>query len=82
MLKVFVLSTHNQNEVNQNFQKFIDNNWLIVYFNDVLSSQWFAPYVAMARIKDIIEDYIDNILQPEKTVTRAEAAKIAAIILE
>ncbi len=45
-------------------------------FTDVGSSDWFAPYVCMAKVYAIINGYSDGSFGPGNTINYAEAAKI------
>jgi len=45
-------------------------------FNDVDSSMWFAPYIATAKAKGIINGYSDGTFRPNNPITRAEALKV------
>lgn len=43
-------------------------------FKDVAATDWFNPAIAKAQEYGIIDGYEDGRFQPEKTVTREEAA--------
>ncbi|MCK9186613.1 septal ring lytic transglycosylase RlpA family protein [Candidatus Gracilibacteria bacterium] len=43
---------------------------------DVSATSWFAPYVSIAKEKNIISGYEDGTFQPEKTINLAESLKI------
>jgi hypothetical protein len=47
-------------------------------FRDVKQSSWVAPYVAVAVAHDYISGYPDGSFQPDKKITRAEAAVVMA----
>ena len=49
-------------------------------FNDVLPSDWFAPYVIYAFKNGIVTGYGDNEFGPANSMIRAEAAKIISLI--
>ncbi len=48
-------------------------------FPDVLSSDWFAPYVCQAKREGVIGGYPDGTFKPASNVNFAEAAKIVVI---
>jgi len=48
-------------------------------FKDVPTSAWYAPYVQLTKEKGRVNGYPDGTFQPEKCITRAEAAKIASL---
>lgn len=45
-------------------------------FKDVYSGAWYTPYLAAARLYDIIDGYKDKTFKPGQTVNRAEMLKI------
>ncbi len=45
-------------------------------FKDVYSGEWYTPYLAAARLYDIIEGYKNKTFKPAQTVNRAEMLKI------
>lgn len=49
----------------------------IVSFSDVPISQWYSPYVHTAKKLNIINGYPDGTFQPNKTINKVEALKIA-----
>jgi len=44
--------------------------------SDVPADSWFAPYVAVAKEKNIISGYKDGTFKPDKTINLAESLKI------
>ncbi len=48
-------------------------------FSDVEASAWFAPYVATAVEREIVQGYPDNTFRPANTMTRAEFLKVAIL---
>ncbi len=49
-----------------------------VFFPDVPAAEWFAPYVCVAKVNDIIKGFPDGTFHPEKEISFVEAAKIIA----
>jgi len=47
-------------------------------FNDVYSTDWFAPYVCAAKSEGIVEGYGGNVFYPANNMSRAEA--VAGIV--
>lgn len=47
-------------------------------FEDVDSERWYANYIAYAKRHGIVGGYPDGSFRPEKTITRAEAARVLA----
>ncbi len=47
-------------------------------FRDVDLTDWFAPYICIAKKKNLINGYSDQTFRPELAITYAEAAKIVA----
>lgn len=50
-------------------------------FADVPDHAWFAPAVTMLSSVGIIQGYSDGLFHPEAPITRAEATKIALLLL-
>ena len=51
-------------------------------FSDVSSSDWFAVYTAYAKANAIIGGYSDGTYRGGQSITRAEVAKILAVMIE
>ncbi len=51
-------------------------------FGDVRSGAWYANNVAFAKQAGLLEGYEDGSFRPDKSITRAEAAKILALALK
>lgn len=51
-------------------------------FTDVLEGDWFTPYVSFAVMKGYVSGYGDKTFRPGNDITRAEAAKILALVHE
>lgn len=49
-----------------------------IFFADVPASEWYAPYVCVAKVNNIVQGFPDGTFQPQKNVSFAEAAKIIA----
>lgn len=47
-----------------------------ISYSDILSSEWYVPYVRFATDNTILEGYKDGTFGPEKNMNRAEALKI------
>lgn len=51
-------------------------------FDDVLSKNWYAPYVAFGVFNGILSGYSDGSFKPDGHLSRGEMAKIAYMLLE
>ena len=51
-------------------------------FSDVSSSDWFATYTAYAKANGIIGGYTDGSYKGGQNISRAEVAKILAVMIE
>ncbi len=51
-------------------------------FTDVSADTWYAPFVAYAQQTGLVEGYKDNTFRPDASITRAEAAAMAAAALK
>ncbi len=76
-LKIFMLAS----KAIKDSSEVLDKGNTIVQTNesplkDVPSNSWFAPYVAIAKEKNIISGYKDGTFQPDKTINLAESLKI------
>ncbi len=47
-----------------------------MFFPDVPKNEWFAKYICVAKIHDVISGYPDGTFKPADTINFAEAAKI------
>lgn len=47
-----------------------------VFFTDVAKNEWFAKYICVAKMNDIIGGYPDGTFKPANLINFAEAAKI------
>jgi hypothetical protein len=54
----------------------------ISIFKDIKSSYWYAKYVVYAAENGIVNGYKDGTFGPDKSITRAEAAKVVTIMLD
>ena len=52
----------------------VDTDETATRFSDVSSSDWYASTVRIATDYDVVEGYPDNTFQPERSLSRAEAA--------
>lgn len=48
-------------------------------FQDVLSSNWFSPYVCAAKDAGVVQGFLDGRFHPERPVLYAEALKMLAL---
>jgi len=48
-------------------------------FRDVLMNTWYAKYVSFGKAKGIIQGYQDGLFHGERSITRAEVAKILVV---
>lgn len=51
-------------------------------FTDVDSDRWYASRIAYAQDKNLVKGYSDNTFHPNEPITRAEAAAMAAAVLD
>lgn len=60
----------------------LDNQTAVSTFGDVKSTEWFAPYVAVAAEKGIINGRTATAFDPTATITRAEMATMISRALK
>jgi hypothetical protein len=53
----------------------------VVSFPDVPGDSWFADYIGVAKVNDIVSGYSDGNFHPERNITRAQVAKMVVKIL-
>ena len=51
-------------------------------FLDVTETDWYYPYVMVAKKYGLIQGYLDGSFRPHAPLTRAEAAKIVMLFSE
>jgi len=51
-------------------------------FTDIDRGAWYMPYLNYVTVNNIISGYKDGIFKPEGNITRAEASKIVAKLIE
>jgi len=61
-----------ENCIDQNSQE----NWNYVFFPDVDEDDWFAKYICVAKIQNIIKGYPDGFYKPGNDINFVEASKI------
>lgn len=66
-MKIIITAKYNQD--------YIDINSKNSCFNDV-RTQWFAPYVCIAKNKNIVSGYSNGYFKPSQNISFVEAAKI------
>jgi hypothetical protein len=54
-------------------------NWQYVFFPDVSSNAWYAPYICTSKINNIIQGYPEGTFRPANNISFVEAAKIIVI---
>jgi len=50
-----------------------------IFFPDVVRSDWFAPYICVAKMNNIIKGYSDGTFKPNNEINFSEAAKIISV---
>jgi hypothetical protein len=49
-------------------------------FTDIISTDWFTPYVIFAFKNEIVNGYENKLFKPNEQMTRAEAAKVVSLL--
>ncbi|MFA6305189.1 MAG: septal ring lytic transglycosylase RlpA family protein [Candidatus Gracilibacteria bacterium] len=75
-LKIFILAAKSvtETEITQRQETLKQTNESPL--SDTPATSWFAPYVSIAKEKNIISGYEDGTFQPDKTINLAESLKI------
>ena len=76
--KILIEAKFSDSEINNCIANHAEKNWTYAYFTDVPITEWFAPYVCMAKVHQIIDGYPDGTFKPGAKINFAEASKIIA----
>jgi len=78
MLKIVIEANYDQNEIDTCIANDISDDW----FTDVSLDAWYAPYVCVAKINDVVDGYDDETFQPGNDITFVEALKITSVAFD
>ncbi|MBN2306448.1 S-layer homology domain-containing protein, partial [Candidatus Peregrinibacteria bacterium] len=78
MLKIIIESKFSESEIEQCLANEMQPDWTYTFLTDVPRHEWFAKYVCIAKINDIIQGYPDGTFKPANNINFVEALKITA----
>src|SRR6185295_10394225 len=76
LIKIVAASKYDAAVIEKCIASYQEKNYWYVYFKDVSTDAWYAPYVCVAQQVGLIQGYPDHTLHPEQPVSFVEAAKI------
>lgn len=74
--KIIIEAVFDQNEIDNCFNANIQANWTYIFFADITRNDWFAKYICIAKVKNIVSGYPDGTFKASNNISFAEAAKI------
>ncbi len=75
-IKILIAGRYDEQVIQSCIQPYKDKQWWYVYFPDIETKQWYAPYVCVAQQEGIIHGYPDRTFRPAENISFVEAAKI------
>ncbi|MBN2087526.1 beta-propeller domain-containing protein [Candidatus Peregrinibacteria bacterium] len=80
--KIIIEAKYDDKDIDKCISNNIGTNLSYVFFPDVKKDEWYAKYVCMAKVNDIIDGYPDGTFKPGNNINFAEASKIIAESLD
>lgn len=77
--KIVIESNYNADVIDSCIEKNVGTGLDNTFFPDVPSIEWFAKYVCVAKVNNIIGGYPDGTFKPGNKINFVEAAKIIAL---
>jgi len=74
--KIIVGAKFDSATIDSCISKNIQQSWTYVFFPDVPKDAWFAKYICVAKINNIVAGYPDGNFKPANDINFAEASKI------
>jgi uncharacterized secreted protein with C-terminal beta-propeller domain len=74
--KIIIESKYSDAEIERCIPENAQPDWSYVFFPDVPKDEWYAKYVCMAKVNNIIGGYPDGTFKPGDKINFAEAGKI------
>lgn len=74
--KIVVEARFSVEEINACIDSNAQSHWWYMFFTDVTIDAWYAKYVCVAKVNNIIAGYPDGMFKPSVNINLAEATKI------
>jgi len=82
MTKIIVEAVYSDEEITSCIEENIDTNNDTVFYPDVPRNEWYAPYVCVATVNNIVDGHEDGTYKPAVFTNFAEMSKIITNALE
>lgn len=76
--KIVTRSRYSETDINACVTNHIPSESSVVFFNDVPKNSWYAPYVCMMKVKNLLHGYPDGTLKPWRNISLGHATRITA----
>jgi len=76
--KIIIEATYDSATIESCLPEQMQPTWTYTFFPDVDRYEWYAKYVCVAKVKDVISGYPDGLFRPDNKINKAEAIKIIA----
>jgi len=74
--KIIIGAKYGMAAIDDCIKENIKDSWEYVYFPDVNKNSWFAKYICVAKLNNIIDGYSDGNFKPTNNINFSEASKI------
>ncbi|MBU1683543.1 S-layer homology domain-containing protein [Patescibacteria group bacterium] len=74
--KIIINATYDEEAIENCLSENLQSDWTYVFFPDVSRDEWYAKYICVAKMNNIVGGYQDGTFQPEQEISFVEAAKV------
>lgn len=78
-LKIVVSARFSKENIQACQQSYVKAQKPFIDLSDVPTTEWYAPYVCVAKLQGIVKGYPDGTMKPGQNISFVEAAKIIAV---
>jgi len=79
--KIVITSNYNAVDIDGCIDQYVSPSMDTVFFPDVLKTEWYAKYICMAKMENIIQGYPDGNFKPSNEINFVEASKIITVVM-
>lgn len=76
--KILIEAVYDKATIDSCISDHVKSSWAYAFFPDVDKNEWFAKYVCMAKVNNVVSGYPDGTFKPADFINFAEASKIIA----